>query len=312
LFIIFAGQHINHTILSSSQSHSPLRYPGGKACLTGFISTLARQNGLENGVYCELYAGGAGAALNMLFDGTFRHIHINDADYSIYAVWYAILNHTQEFIEKLENTPVNITEWQVQRAIYLRGRASGVVDLGFSTFFLNRTNRSGIIYKAGPIGGQDQTGNYKIDVRFNKEELKRRINAIAAQAEHITLTNEDAVGIIRNLEQYHPDTADLFIYLDPPYYNKGKTLYLNNYDHFNHQTLANAVANLDDDIIWLISYDNVDQIKDMYEDYRMSTFDLNYTLQSKRFGSELLIFSPNLQLVDEIQVNSRTSDLILI
>jgi DNA adenine methylase len=312
LFIIFAGQHIKTVILSSSISHSPLRYPGGKSCLSGFIANLARLNDLENGVYCELYAGGAGAALSLLFEGTFRHIHINDADYNIYAVWFAILNHTEEFIERLENTPVTIAEWHLQRQIYLQGRAADIIDLGFSTFFLNRTNRSGIIYKAGPIGGQDQTGNYKIDVRFNKVELKRRIQAIAARAEDITLTNEDAVAIIRNLVQYHPNTDDLFLYLDPPYYNKGKMLYLNNYDHFNHQTLANAVAELGDDITWLISYDNVDQIRDMYQGYNMSSFDLNYTLQSKRFGSELLVFSPEMNLPAEIVVNSRTSELVLI
>lgn len=302
----------NRYNLSSSKSHSPLRYPGGKSCLSGFISKLAHQNDLNGGVYCELYVGGAGAALNMLFNGTFRHIHINDADYSIYAVWYSIINHSEEFIDRIENASVTIEEWHLQKRIYLQGRAAEIVDLGFSTFFLNRTNRSGIIYKAGPIGGQDQTGNYKIDVRFNKDELIRRIKKIASEAEHITLTNEDAVNIIRNLRNYHPDAGDLFLYLDPPYYHKGKMLYLNNYDHFNHQTLANAVGNLDDDIMWLISYDNVPQIKEMYQQYRMSTFDLNYTLQSKKFGSELLVFSPALELVSEIQVNSRNSELILV
>ncbi len=279
--------------------------------MSGFISNLAHQNGIGGGVYCELYAGGAGAALNMLFNNTFRHIHINDADYSIYAVWFSILNHSEEFIERIRNTPITIEEWHLQKEVYLQGRCAGVVDLGFSTFFLNRTNRSGIIYKAGPIGGQDQTGNYKIDVRFNKGELIKRIQKIASESDHITLTNEDAVGVIRNLRNYHPDTTDLFIYLDPPYYHKGKLLYLNNYDHFNHQTLADAVENLDDDIFWLISYDNVPPIKEMYQGFRMSTFDLSYTLQSKKFGSELLVFSPNMDLINEIQVNSRNSELIL-
>ncbi|KQS36176.1 DNA adenine methylase [Pedobacter sp. Leaf194] len=298
--------------MSSSHNHSPLRYPGGKSCLSGFITKLAIQNGLQGGIYCELYAGGAGAALNLLFTGTFRQIHINDADYSIYAFWYAILNHSEEFILRLENTPITISEWHLQKAVYLSGRDANIIDLGFSTFFLNRTNRSGIIYKAGPIGGQDQTGNYKIDVRFNKSDLISRIRRIAENAERITLTNEDAVAIIRDLGRYHPNTDDLFIYLDPPYYNKGKMLYLNNYDHFNHQTLANAVADIDNNIRWLISYDNVDPIKKLYSEYRMSTFDLNYTLQSKKFGSELLVFSPPLELIEKIQVNSRNSDLILI
>ncbi|MFD0795494.1 DNA adenine methylase [Mucilaginibacter litoreus] len=296
--------------MGSTKNHSPLRYPGGKACLSGFISNIAQQNGLVGGTYCELYAGGAGAALNLLFDNTFNQIHINDADYSIYAFWFSILNHTDLFIQRLRDVTVDINEWHRQKNIYLQGRNVNIIDLGFSTFFLNRTNRSGIIHKAGPIGGQEQNGNYLIDVRFNKEELIRRIEKIAAARDQITLTNEDAVRIIRNINEFHPQVNDLFIYLDPPYYNKGKLLYLNNYDHFNHQTLAAAVENLID-VRWLISYDNVPQIIEMYRGYRMSSFNLNYTLQSKKFGSELLVFSPDLIIGNEIKVNSRNSELVL-
>jgi DNA adenine methylase len=297
--------------LGNIKNYSPLRYPGGKSCLSDFITTLARANEVVGGTYCELYAGGAGAALNLLFEDIFEHIHINDADYSIYAFWEAVLNHTDRFIALIENIEVTIAEWQRQKAIYLNGRRGDIVDLGFSTFFLNRTNRSGIIFKAGPIGGQDQTGNYKIDVRFNKPELISRVERIAAARDRITLTNEDAITIIQNLENYHLDLADLFIYLDPPYYKKGKLLYLNNYNHFNHEMLAAAMGNLDN-LKWLISYDNVAEIREMYQGYRMSSFDLNYTLQSKRFGSELLVFSPILEISNEIRVNKRTSELILI
>ncbi len=296
--------------MSSSKNYSPLRYPGGKSCLSGFITRLADLNDLRGGVYCELYAGGAGAALNMLFKNIFERIHINDADYSIYAFWYSILNHTEEFIQRIEDTNVTIDDWHIQKNIYLQGREANIVDLGFSTFFLNRTNRSGIIFKAGPIGGYNQDGNYKIDVRFNKVDLIARIRQIASVREYIILTNEDAVTIIRNIEAYYPDNERLFVYLDPPYYNKGKMLYLNNYDHFNHQTLAAAVENLNN-IGWLISYDNVPQIQELYGEYRMSSFDLNYTLQNKRFGSELLVFSTDLNIPTEIRVNNRTSELIL-
>lgn len=295
---------------SANKNHSPLRYPGGKSCLSGFITNLAELNNLKGGTYCELYAGGAGAALNLLFENTFSTIHINDADYSIYAFWYAVLNHHEEFIQLIENTPVTIAEWQVQKQIYLQGRASEILALGFSTFFLNRTNRSGIIFKAGPIGGQNQEGNYKIDVRFNKKDLIKRIEDIASIRDRIALTNEDAINIIKNLNTFFPDVENLFLYLDPPYYNKGKMLYLNNYDHFNHKTLAEAVENLEN-IRWLISYDNVTQIKELYNGYRMSSFDLNYTLQSKKFGSELLVFSEELELPAEIQVKSRISELLI-
>lgn len=298
--------------MSNPRGHSPLRYPGGKACLVNFIGELAARNNVLGGTYVELYAGGAGVALNMLFDGVFEKIHINDYDYNIYSVWHSILYETDAFVKLIETTPVTIDEWHRQQEIYEMGREGSSLNLGFATFFLNRTNRSGIIYKAGPIGGLDQTGNYLIDVRFNKQNLIERIKRIAKHRNRITLTCKDAIHVLKNLNVYHPDSQDIFLYLDPPYYKKGKELYLNNYDHENHLNLANTVATLDNEIKWLISYDNVAEIRQMYRDYRMSCFNLNYTLQSKKFGSELLVFAPNLHIGQHIIVNRRSSDLVLL
>ncbi len=297
--------------MSGRKVFSPLRYPGGKACLSNFISDIAKLNDLKGGVYLELYAGGAGAALNLLFNNTFNNIHINDFDYHIYSMWYSILNHTKSFIKKINEVEITISEWHRQQHIYELDRRADILDLGFATFFLNRTNRSGIIFKAGPIGGLDQTGNYKIDVRFNKTEVIKRIEKIAEYRQQIQLTNEDALEIIRNIHNYHQQTDNLLTYLDPPYYHKGKLLYLNNYSHLDHQNLAEAVIKLNE-IKWLISYDNVPEIRDMFRPYRMSTFNLNYTLQSKKFYKELLIFSDNLELSEDITVYSRTEELILI
>lgn len=297
--------------MANNRSKSPLRYPGGKACLTNFIEELVHRNNLVGGKYFELYAGGAGAALNLLFNDIFEEIHINDFDFNIYCIWDSILNHTEEFIQLINDTPVTIDEWHTQQQIFKEGRNVDNLSLGFATFFLNRTNRSGIIFKAGPIGGLEQNGNYLIDVRFNKKDLCSRILEIERHRNRITLTNLDAITILENLDQYDAN-LNSFIYLDPPYYKKGKQLYLNNYDHPNHENLSNAVRQNLANFHWMISYDNVDEIKTIYNDFRMSTFDLNYTLQSKRFGSELLIFSNQLQLQETITINNRVNDLILI
>lgn len=297
--------------MANPRGQSPLRYPGGKTCLTHFITELAQQNELVGGQYIELYAGGAGAALNLLYNNIFDRIHINDYDYSIYSFWFSVLYKTDAFIKKIENTPITLDEWHRQKEIFNRGRDNEQIDLGFATFFLNRTNRSGIIFKAGPIGGFEQTGNYLIDVRFNKINLIERIEKIGNHADRINLTNEDATEIIRNIQHYTNDLNNSFLYLDPPYYNKGKQLYLNNYGHDGHESLAKQVYRLPQNLRWLISYDNVEQIKKIYRDYRLAKFDLNYTLQSKKFGSELLIFSDNLNLGGEITVNGRSSDLTI-
>lgn len=293
------------------KNYSPLRYPGGKNCLTDFITQIAINNNIVGGHYCELYAGGAGAALNLLFNDVFSTIHINDFDYKIYCIWDSILNHTEDFVRMINDTPVTLEEWHHQKQIFESGEEDDMLRLGFATFFLNRTNRSGIIFKAGPIGGINQTGNYKIDVRFNKDKLISRIQQIAAKADRITLTNEDAIHIIENIEDFHNHEVPFFLYMDPPYYQKGSKLYMNNYLHRNHELLQTAIeANLTD-YNWLVSYDNVDEIKYIYKGYRMSSFDLNYTLQTKKFGSELLIFSEDLLLPNSIKINSRETDLIL-
>lgn len=273
---------------------------------------LAKTNERTGGTYVELYAGGAGVALNMLLNGTFDHIHINDFDHSVFSVWNSILNETDDFIRLINETSVTIEEWHRQRNIYKAGKNAGTLALGFATFFLNRTNRSGIIFKAGPIGGLEQKGNYLIDVRFNKKNLIKRIQRIARYREKITLTNADAVHVLQHLNDYHPNNQRTFLYLDPPYYQKGKQLYLNNYKHEDHKKLADVVSTLSNEIKWLISYDNVSEIRRMYQNFRMSTFELNYTLQSKRFGSELLVFSDGMEIGDKITVNSRSSDLILL
>lgn len=295
--------------MANPRNQSPLRYPGGKSCLTPFITGLAQRNEVQGGNYIELYAGGAGAALNLLYNGVFNRIHINDYDYSIYSFWYAILNDTDKFIQLIENTPINLDEWHRQKAIFSEGRHNEPLLLGFATFYLNRTNRSGIIFKAGPIGGYEQRGNYLIDVRFNKRGLIDRIKKVASFATQIHLTNDDATEIIKDIDQIHNDLESSFLYLDPPYYCKGKHLYLNNYGNEGHQSLATEMLQVNENLKWLISYDNVPEIIRMYPHKNLATFNLNYTLQEKRFGSELLIFSDNLIFEDRITVNGRESQL---
>ena len=157
---------------------SPLRYPGGKLCLLDPISHILRLNSLERGHYAEPYAGGCGLALALLFNGFVSDIHINDVDRSIWAFWSAVLDDTEELIARMNRTRITLPEWRRQRAVQKNSAKADKMDLAFSTLFLNRTNRSGIIKNAGVIGGLLQDGDYTIDCRFNKEELERRIRRI--------------------------------------------------------------------------------------------------------------------------------------
>ena len=153
--------------------YSPLRYPGGKNKLARFIASLCVSNNIS-GHYVEPYTGGASVALKLLLDGYVNEITINDLDRSIYAFWHSILTNTNKFCRKIRNTEVTLNNWKRFRKIFLNKEKASLFDLGFATFFLNRTNRSGII-NGGVIGGVKQKGEYKIDCRFNKDNLIDRI-----------------------------------------------------------------------------------------------------------------------------------------
>lgn len=276
------------------QTLSPLRYPGGKASLAGFLRNLIELN-MEDCTYYELYAGGAGAALSLLLDGFVSRIVLNDADAHIYSFWYSILNDTDDFIEMIERTPVNIESWQRQREIYndTTERFTSL-ELGFAAFFLNRCNRSGIIKNAGPIGGYKQDGKYAIDCRFNKPGLIQRIRRIAEYKNQICVHNEDTLMFIQNHIEELRDKCS-FIYLDPPYYKKGRDLYLNAYEQSDHKALRDLLAS-HQDLKWMVSYDNVEEVRELYDGFRSSLHNLHYTLQEKRMTEEFFIFSESLKL----------------
>lgn len=277
-------------------NYSPLRYPGGKAKIAPLVNKIMEKAGVENGVYVEPFAGGCGVALALLLSGKVDRIVINDMDITIYAFWYAILNYTDQFIQRIKDTQITIEEWYKQKTIFLNKNANNLLELGFATFFLNRTNRSGIL-KAGPIGGYGQTGNYLIDVRFNKANLIKRIERIAQYKDKISLHNLEIKDFINNiLPQYNNNS---FVYFDPPYYKKGPELYINFFKPEDHKSLAALIKELGID--WMVTYDNVEEVRDIYKDKEQKIYDLNYSLAKKGKNSEIIVLSRDLWPTEEEQ-----------
>lgn len=264
---------------------SPLRYPGGKSAMTDFLASTISSLELHKGTYIEPYAGGAGAALALLDRGDVSRIVINDLDPAIFAVWDSIVNDTESFLKLVKETPVTLDEWDRQKSIYKRGDGAGVLALGFATFFLNRTNRSGVL-NAGVIGGRAQTGIYKIDARYNKTKLMSRIQEIGEQSEKIQVTNSDGLATI----EAHIGNPNSFIYADPPYFEKGSFLYLNAFADKDHEALA-KLLNANPSGNWLLSYDNAPEIVTLYPKRFQGTFSLNYSAHRNGKARELLILS---------------------
>ncbi len=281
-----------------AEPYSPLRYPGGKAKLCDLLIEILRANDLSEPRYVEPYAGGAGAALRLLFEEYVESIVINDADPRIRCFWSAVTEQNDRFLSLLDQVEVSVEEWYRQREIYELADAERVLEVGFATFYLNRTTRSGIVHNGGPIGGFDQSGNYKIDARFNRDQLTRRIQRIGIYADRIEVSDLDGLGLLRTLEQDGVRAAHTFVYLDPPYYAKGAELYLNRFTHQQHAELANYLSS-PRVFPWVMTYDNVPAIEKLYDGFHRVPFDLSYSAFERRTGQELLIRPPSLALPAE-------------
>lgn len=270
--------------------YSPLRYPGGKNKLSAFIAQICIDNKI-NGHYIEPYSGGASVAMFLLLENIVKKITINDKDRSIYAFWHSVLNNTNKLCELIENADLTMEEWKKQKAIQSRKSKAKLLDLGFSTFYLNRTNRSGII-NAGAMGGVCQDGNYLMNCRFNKTELINRIKAIAKRKKDIRLLNQDAVDLIDKIKEEATDENIVF-YFDPPYYLKASTLYMNHYADEHHRVVSEKIKGIQN-IKWIVSYDNVPQIQNLYSDCSRKEYSFKHTAYNSRTGQEILFFSPQI------------------
>lgn len=276
-------------------TNSILRYPGGKSQLSNYVSYLIKLNGTSK-IYIEPFAGGFGIALNLLFSNQVEKVVMNDYDPSIFAVWNAVLNDTSHIVDFIDNVNVTIDEWNRQKEIYQATKSDPFsIKNACATLFLNRTNVSGII-KGGPIGGKSQNGKYRLDCRFNKKDLRKKILRIAEQKDRIILNNLDAKEFIQTkIPQYSPEST--FIFFDPPYYNQGKNLYMSFPNKDEHKYLAKSIVSMSN-YKWITTYDAEDEIFRLYNPYVKSfKYSLRYSANQKKIAEEYL-FASNVTKID--------------
>ena len=282
-----------------AQNNTPLRYPGGKQKLTPFVLEVIKANDLVGGHYVEPYAGGAGVAIELLINRHVEKIHLNDSSYHIYAFWHSVLTKTDKFCSEISRSLLNIDEWREHREVLRNPDQHSIFEVGFSTFYLNRTNRSGVL-SGGVIGGLDQTGKWKIDARFPRNELIRRVELIGSRRESINLYNLDAEDYFSNHVPSLP--SNTLIYCDPPYFEKASRLYLNHYAQNDHERIANKIQKIEN-IKWIVSYDGVEQILSYYSKCRKFLYELQYNASKAYKGSEVFIFSENLVIPRESKLS---------
>lgn len=270
---------------------SPLRYPGGKSSMAGLLGEIRRLNGLGDRAIAEPFAGGAGASLTLLYLEETHEIYINDVDPAIHDFWWTLVKRPKLFLDMLTKTRVSMSEWHRQRNTYRDCGHLSRLRRGFSAFYLNRCNRSGIIMNGGPIGGVKQTGKWKLAARFNKFELRRRCEKVAEYRDRVHVSCRDGIAFIADL-----DAASIFFFIDPPYFVKGKTLYMNALDEEYHLALAARLKSMAD-AAWVLTYDDCPKIRNMYRSWAtIRPFSFQYAAADRRKGKEVLIVPKWMQL----------------
>lgn len=250
------------------------------------------ENSLLSGNYVEPYAGGAGVAVELLINGHVDHIHLNDSSYPIYAFWNSVLTRPDEFCKKIASASLTIEEWKRRREVIRNPEQYDEFEVGFSAFYLNRCNRSGVI-SGGVIGGLNQTGRWKIDARFPRNELIKRIEAIALRRGRVRLSNLDAESYIT--QELPKLSGKVFVYCDPPYFEKSRRLYLDRYTPEDHARIAKVIQ---EQLVhpWVVSYDHAPDVLVHYQDRRKFVYDLQYNASRSYKGREVFIFSDGIRI----------------
>ena len=228
-------------------------------------------------------------------------IVLNDLDPAIYAFWKSVVGKADDFCELLERTPVTTTEWENQRAIYRAKDTSNFLTLGFSAFYLNRTNVSGVL-TGGMIGGKMQSGTYKLDSRFSKKNLIEKIQRIARYKNRIQLKNQDAAFFLSELRMQR--LSDVFLNIDPPYVEKGARLYKNSFEIADHSGLREIIAQLN--YPWVVTYDLCPLVENLYKDYRRETLDVSYSVRTTRNAKEYIFFSHDLKIPVQLPTENQS------
>lgn len=272
---------------------TPLRYPGGKSKIYKKVANLINTLNYNDRIYVEPYGGGFGIGLQLIKDGIVQKAILNDYDTHIYHFWWCVFNKTNALIKKIENTPVTLEEREKQKKLYKNTKS--VLNDAFATLYLNRVNFSGII-KGGPLGGADQQSRYKIDCRFGKQNLIKKIKMISEYKGQIEVYNYDAEYLISVILKDKKNKC--FFNIDPPYVLNGKELYTCYYKEDEHIRLAKTVKKNLRSSNWIITYDDCELIRELYNNYTIKEFVIWHSAKRQSLKTELVITKINESLFE--------------
>lgn len=235
-----------------------MRYPGGKKRMRKQIVPILQSMLTENSSYHEPFCGSAAigiAVLPLLKDGAY--VHWNDLDSGVVDYWRAVRDYPEELCEQIDRFTPSVEAFNVFKQY--DGRREDVVVGGFRKLALHAMSFGGLGPLAGgPIGGQDQTGSYKVGCRWSPKALKQEVRSVHRQLQRVatSFSNCSYLQCLSDLD------AASVVYLDPPYVQAGPGLYKHSFTDADHDALCEALWY--SPAKWLLSYDDHPSIHARY------------------------------------------------
>lgn len=263
-----------------------LRYPGSKRKLVKTISKFLEKLNKNCNTYIEPFLGAGFVAANWLQDHQYDYTFLNDKDEDIAGIFNVIIRWPGELIKEIEQFTPSVESFYAFKA----ARSFYPVKRALETIALHQMSYSGLgKMAAGPIGGKKQNGSYKVDCRWNAKKLAAMILKWHDILKRAYCISSNDFAQVLSLEGNIPTAL---MYLDPPYYEKGKELYQYSFSEADHQRLFESLNVTR--AKWLLSYDDHDFIRRLYRDYYMHEIEASYTIKTHRKKKELLISNYNI------------------
>jgi len=270
---------------------SPLRYPGSKRKLFNYLERISGHNNLSPQMLVEPFVGGGSVFLNFLSRHEKSKAIIADKDELVYSFWKILFAEPSYLINFIRKVRVNLKTFDRYRYISSHPKEFNRKKLAEACLFLNRTSFSGILNNsAGPLGGREQKSIYKIDCRFGRENLIKKIKSISAFKNRVVVLPynwEETLKYVAEKDKYKD--ARLLYYFDPPFYKKADQLYRYHFDEASHKNLRDKLMKLKQP--WILSYDRAQEIRNLYSAFTRINVSMPYSINSpaKRLEKELII-----------------------
>ncbi|MEI7867358.1 MAG: DNA adenine methylase [Candidatus Methylumidiphilus sp.] len=283
---------------------SPLRYPGSKATFLKVVLEFIEVHGLKGREIVEPYAGSGIVSLSLVANNLVSHATLVERDPLLYSFWKAVFEHTDILLSSIEDININMDTWYELRVLLKHKIPENelIPDLALACLFFNRTNFSGVLH-SGPIGGKDQSSDYKLDCRFNKKDIISRIRQISSLRDGVSVKFGDALEFLQKANIQNHEKR--FFYVDPPYFKQGRKLYRYYYKVIDHKRLYDilSVATFP----WLLSYDKHEFIELLYDGFPQVHQSFRYMSRTPKNENELVVTNMVIPVLDTQYKPSSTS-----